>query len=275
VFGVMPNNSGKKLGNSLKADKKPAPQGETVSVYYAQGAMVQYPAGKNKKKKMRIYGETVDSVDYDLQYAPHHLIPGNESLKGSQVVQFLGAASVITHFKGDGADSCIKPKMSVGYDINSGLNGEWLPSPYALSMSNEWPAAEGIEALYKSDARAALIAENFKMAYASASINHAGKQFHMRHAEYSAKVREILDAMGSKMKLLAVKCPESKDENDDKFNPPGALKAKLETLSGKLRGLVTGSVTGWHNPLFVDSSNAKYYEETISAPQGLPNLKIL
>src|SRR5437016_11980808 len=168
--GQMPDNSGKKLGTNLSNEGKAAPRG-TVSVYYKQTEVLKYPAGR-KKKKIQVYEESVEEEEYELQYAPHHLVPGNESLKGSSVVQFLGDDDVIANFKLKGEPaSVIKTGMSVGYDVNNDKNGEWLPSPYALSMSNEWPAADGIKALRKREGEeVALDAEAFKFAYAVAAI---------------------------------------------------------------------------------------------------------
>jgi hypothetical protein len=277
--GSMPDNSGKKLGTNLTSARSPAPAGEKVLVYYAQGAVLKYPAGR-KTKVIRVYEETVDEEEYDLQFAPHHLVPGNESLKGSSVVAFLGDDTVIENFKQNGKPSShIKKDMSVGYDVNTAKNGEWLPSPYALSMSNEWPAAEGLKALRKREGDdVALETEAFKMAYAASAIGVGKKQFHMRHADYSAKVREILDAMGAKVKLLATKlCPLAKQTAEDKkFEPPAALGARIDTLSGKLRSLVRGDPpTGWRNPLFTDELSAQYYSDYKGRQKKMPNLKVM
>lgn len=277
---VMPDNSGKKLGANLSHAGKKAPSGKAVSVCYTQGNVLRYPAGK-KKKTLRLYEETIDEEEYELQYAPHHLIPGNESLKGSGVAAYLGDDDVIEHFKLKGKPtSLIKKGMSVGYDVNAATNGEWLPSPYALSMGNEWPAAEGLKALRRrrDGEELALDAEAFKMAYAVAAMETSPKkQFHMRHADYSNKVREILDAIGAKMKLLGTMvCKEAKEtENDRKFKPPMALPKRLDALSGKMRQLLGGPPTGWRNPLFTDELALKYYEEYEGKAKKLPDLKII
>lgn len=277
--GPMPDNSGKKLGTNLKNAGKATPEGKKVSVFYVQGEVLRYPAG-SKKKVIRIYEETVEEEEYDLQFAPHHLVPGNESLKGSAVVAFLGDDSVIKNFKLKGKPSShIKKDMSVGYDVNAHKNGEWLPSPYALSMSNEWPAAEGINALRKREGEdVALETEAFKMAYAASAIEVGRKQFHMRHADYSVKVREILDAMGAKVKLFATRlCPLAKQTAEDKkFEPPAALGARIDALSGKLRGLLTGNPpTGWRNPLFTDELSSQYYQDYKGRKKKMPRLKVM
>jgi hypothetical protein len=275
--GSMPDNSGKKLGNALKAADTSPPEEDTVEVYYVQGQIMKYPGG-GKSRVVRIYDTSAEVEQYKLQYAPHHLVPGNESLKGSAVVAFLGADSVIGNFKQDGnPSSVIKDGMSAGYDVNIAANGEWLPSPYALSMSNQWPSAEGIKAiLRRKGGEIASKTEEFKLAYAFDAINRSGKQFHMRHADYSAKVREILDQMGAKIKLLARVCPiTKKDESGGKFDPPGGLAARLNALSARMRAFVTGYPGLWRAPLFTDESALKYTEQFIGPQQQLPDNKVM
>src|SRR6185503_4268509 len=149
--------------------------------------------------EVRIYKKTRAEVPYDLQYAPHHLIPGNESLKGNAVVCFLGDDPSIEEFKG-GQSSVIKEGFSTGYDVNLAENGVWLPSPYALSMKNEWPSAPGINVIKKRKGiDLAETTESFKHAYVAESIEETGRQFHMRHKEYSTEVQNILGAIAERL----------------------------------------------------------------------------
>jgi hypothetical protein len=201
--------------------------------------------------------------DYDLQYAPHHLIPGNESLKGSSVVSFLGDDDTIEEYA-EGAASHIKEGFSVGYDVNANENGVWLPSPYALSMANSWPSEPGVKVIKKRlGQKLADDTEDFKMAYVAASIEEGGnRQFHMRHKEYSDKVIEILQAIGARMKLMAAsECPIAKSsKKGGKFDPPMGLRGRLDVLSGNLRRLTIGAV--WRDPLFTDKLTKDYAEDT-------------
>ena len=133
----IPANSGKKLGEN-KGGK------DNTEI------KVSYPGSASPKPE-------------PLQWAPHHLIPGNASLKGSQIVPYLGDDNVIAKY---GKGSKIKPKQSVGYDVNCSENGVWLPSPYALSMKGKWPTNPAA-----------------KLAYVEAAIDQSGgnAQFHMSH----------------------------------------------------------------------------------------------
>ena len=121
------------------------------------------------------------------------MIPGNESLKGSKIVAYLGDNNVIKHYK-KGVSSKIKDDHTVGYDVNRAENGVWLPSPYALSMSNQWPSLIGVMVVKKRlGETVANETEAFKHAYVAEAIRVSGNdQFHMRHSDYSNEVRKGL-----------------------------------------------------------------------------------
>ncbi len=253
----MPNNLGTKLGKNL-GDR---PEGE-VWVEYEQGSVLRFEQGQ-KNKTVQTYKESDEYIYYyDLQYAPHHLIPGNESLKDSEVVPFLGDEDVIKNF---GKTSYIKKGCSVGYDVNHEDNGVWLPSPYALSMKNKWPSSQGIKVIKKrKGVDVAEEAERFIRAYVAAGIEASdNKQFHMRHADYSAEVKKALNAIGDRLLLMVdSSCPIAKDSQEDgKVDPPMGLKARLNVLSNNLERLLTGSL--WRAPIFTDELTKQYADERL------------
>ena len=147
--GAIPPNDGGTLGKNLKAAKDNPPKADSVFVTYKMDQELKYKAGK-KEKVVQVYKKAKGDVEeeYDLQYAPHHLIPGNESLKGSAVVPFMGDDDSIEEYA-DGQPSRIKEGFAIGYDVNAAKNGVWLPSPYALSNRNEWPAIPGVKVIKK------------------------------------------------------------------------------------------------------------------------------
>ena len=187
----MAKNVGSALATSL------GPHGnDTVWISYEPGARLRYEVsvkGQRKRKHLQSYIEDDEyEYEYELQFAPHHLIPGNESLKGSGIVPFLGDDNVIEHFKGfafeqDQARPLGRIRRQSGFG-----NGVWLPSPYALSNQNEWPATVGIAKVRKrrGGAEIARQMEEFKTAYAAAAVERTGLQFHMRHTVYSKEVRK-------------------------------------------------------------------------------------
>ena len=252
---VMPKNLGTKLGKNLGE----APRGE-VTIEYKQGSTLRFKQGQ-KLKKVQTYSKEDDCIyRYDLQYAPHHLIPGNESLKNSGVVPFLGDKNAIKHF---GEESHIKDGMTVGYDVNDAKNWVWLPSPYALSMSNQWPSDGGLEVIKKRKGqRIANETEALRMAYVAAAIDASGnKQFHMRHKEYSREVRKSLNAIGERLDdMMDEACPIAvKNTQDEKTDPPMGLPSRLDALSDNLRNLLTGTV--WRSPIFTDKLTKQYADE--------------
>jgi hypothetical protein len=267
----IPPNLGEKLGKNLDAAKDKEPAAVSVTLHFRPAEVITFKAGA---KEVQRYAPTEDQTRvYPLQYAPHHLVPGNESLKGSAILPFMGAASVIEDYKPPSA-SKIKDGKSIGYDVNAAENGVWLPSPYALSMNNKWPSQDGIKALLKQfDQRAVDDAEAFKAYYTAASIeNSGGRQFHMRHAGYSVKVKEILNAMADKVKVSATQCPVT-GSSDGKFDPPTGLKAKLNGLSSRLRSLLTGPV--WHPPFFTDDLSNRYLGGRVAVQSDTSHLRLM
>jgi A nuclease family of the HNH/ENDO VII superfamily with conserved AHH len=209
VLQPMAANNGKKLGVNLGGK-------ENTRI------KVSYPGSASPKEE-------------DLQWAPHHLIPGNASLKNSAVVPYLGASNVIKAF---GSGSKIKDGQTVGYDVNDAANGVWLPSPYALSMKGKWPTDPA-----------------GKNAYVEAAIDSTGgsRQFHMCHGTYSNSVREVLEEIGEKLKLITTNnvCPKAKAQDSDKFDAPLGLKPRLNAVSSRLRRITSGPV--WQPPFTDDT----------------------
>lgn len=265
--GPMPKNLGGRLKrNLIKADENP-PAADKVSVSYKNlDRSLAYQVKEKGKIKQRLQARFRDSdpKEYPLQYAPHHLIPGNESLKGNPLAAYLGDDKVIKNFKGDeeeGVSSKIIEGKSVGYDVNRAENGVWLPSPYAVSMgSNLWGAEAGLLALEKAEGVGAVdLVKRFRAAYVAESIRvSGGRQFHMRHVDYSKLVKKILEKIAEKLGTFAAgACPLSDEKvQGDKVEPPMGLRGRLDALSGELKTLLIGGI--WRSPAFADSLTTEY-----------------
>jgi hypothetical protein len=255
---IMPPNDGGKLGRNLTDAKNKRPTVDTVEIKYKAGDLLFFKSGK-KTKEVQAYKNSSTNVEYDLQYAPHHLIPGNESLKGNLVVAFLGDTDTISNFA-NGQTSHIKDGFSAGYDVNDADNGVWLPSPYALSMANRWPSEPGVKVIKRRRGVAlGESTEKFKEAYVAASIEATGRQFHMRHKAYSSKVQTLLTSIGERLCMMVTgTCPiaESSDDGSNKFDPPPGLVARLNVMSSNLDRLLTGS--RWQPPMFADDMTRQY-----------------
>lgn len=261
--GAMPKNLGGKLKQKMMAAGDKPPDVDTLRVSYKTlDDKVKYTITDQGKIKTKFQTRFKDSdpKEYPLKYAPHHLVPGNESLKGNPLVAFLGAESVITHFA-DGQSSVIIDGKSVGYDVNRAANGVWLPSPYAISMgSNIWGNEAGLVALEAADGSAAVgLVHQFRAAYVAESIRVGGdRQFHMRHVDYSALVSKILAKIAEKLyKMVKGACPLDKGKTaDDKVNPPMGLSGRLDSLSGEMKTLLVGGI--WRAPAFTDDLTMTY-----------------
>lgn len=157
------------------------------------------------------------------------------------------------------------------YDINSEDNGVWLPSPYALSMKNEWPSDDGKKRILKIKGKEYHnVAVSFQKAYVAAAIDISGnKQFHMRHADYSKQVHKVLDKISAKLdKMEAGACKVASDSKEDGLlDAPTGLVARLNVLSTQLKVLLTGPV--WHQEYFGDDKLMTEYLSTYDEIKGL------
>jgi hypothetical protein len=270
VPDAIPANKGGTLGQNLTGAGEPPPSADSVEICYVKGSQRTYQAGK-KRKIIQTYEESSDEEEYALQYAPHHVIPGNESLKNSPVVPYMGVKSSISKYH---KSSYIK-KGFIGYDVNSADNGVWLPSPYALSNKNGWPAEEGMEVLKRRRGLDFTETEEFKEAYVAATIEACDRQFHMRHVDYSDFVGKALKAIADRLaKMVNGKCPVAADsEEDGKFDPPYGLVGRLNVLSTNLKNHLMLGV--WRDPLFTDEMTKAYAQDLKKTKRKLAIKKVL
>lgn len=264
----MPKNDGGKLGKSLESDNQKKPESK-ITLQFAPDEMLTWKKG-DKALKVRTYSDN-DSKEYDVQYAPHHLIPGNESLSRSDIVSYLGDDKVIKNFAKAGQESFIKDGQSIGYDVNCAENGVWLPSPYALSMKNEWPSDDGKKRILKMKGKEYFnVAVSFQQAYVAAAIEESGsRQFHMRHADYSMQVKKVLNKIAAKLeKMEDGACKIASDsKDDDKLDAPLGLVARLNVFSAQLKVLLIGPV--WHEEYYGDDKLMTDYFSLVTAVEGL------
>jgi len=264
----MPKNDGGKLGKSLEKDNQKKPESK-ITLHFAPDEMLTWKKG-DKDLKVRTYTDK-ETEQYDVKYAPHHLIPGNESLAKSKLVPYLGDKTVIKNFNKKGIESKVKDKETVGYDVNCAENGVWLPSPYALSMENEWPSDDGKKRILKMKGKEYVnVAVSFQKAYVAAAIEESGsRQFHMRHADYSKQVHKVLDKIAAKMKKMEDgACKIASDsKKDGKIEAPLGLSARLNALSAQLKVLLIGPV--WHKKYYGDDKLLTDYFSLVEEIKGL------
>jgi A nuclease family of the HNH/ENDO VII superfamily with conserved AHH len=159
----------------------------------------------------RISGKVgrLDLSDHVVTPNPHHLVPGNESLKQSNLLEWL--------FEGD------KINGDVGYDVNNDRNGVWLPSNNAMRGNPAWS-----DAAVKRD-----------YVIKAMAVEVSGGHFHDRHGRpYSQFVTKILNKLADRLngvKHVDVNCPyETSKGADGKYNPPFYLYTRLNGVSKRM-----------------------------------------
>lgn len=152
-----------------------------------------------------------DAANHKVVPNPHHLIPGNESLKCAEaLLEWIFAE------KG-------KIENDIGYNVNNGKNGVWLPSNNGMRGVAWW----------EGDAQMSR-----KVSYVERAMDKAKWHFHDRHgAPYSEFVTKILNKIADRMNGDQKKeCPfKTSKSGGGKYRPPYALVARLNGVSARIR----------------------------------------
>lgn len=210
----------------------------------------------------------VHTHQYPVTCAAHHLVPAQESLKGSPLLAFMVKKGDSEQLKdttyGDGI-----VWADVGYDVNGTENGVYLPGSYAVgggrggmgvwAENDDHPDREDEDATDVPDPASNLLTgalneisdDNRKWQYVSQSVQLAPGQFHDRHQAYSEFIAQVLEKIAlnyealRKQKVVEKKCPDCKkraDEIKEQGVPtPFGLVARLNGVSGRMSGHLNGS----------------------------------
>ena len=166
---------------------------------------------------------------------PHHLIPGNASLKGHPILE------AITKDKGT-------ITADIGYDVNGQANGIWLPTIledfYARRGSPDQPSGGVRWGKLSRDY------PNEQFTMAEAAMHEASRQFHDAHPDYSEEVKARLDKFLVALKHKKLVCPEAGPKGKPDVPPPYGLVQRLNGLSRTLAGSLVGSPLRWKRPLY-------------------------
>lgn len=220
---------------------------------------------------------------YPVTCAAHHCIPAQESLKRSKLLVFMvkkGDPEPLKEGKSTIQYSDGRVWADVGYDVNGGENGVWLPGNYAVGGGRGgmrvWTGADDNEdddenpdeidggasplsdmAIDDGSDSNLLTGEiydispnNRKWRYVIQAMAKAPGQFHDRHEDYSDFVVEVLNKIFDNYCLfldstltepICPKCKERTDKIKEKGIPtPFGLVKRLNALSGTLRGHLQG-----------------------------------
>lgn len=181
-----------------------------------------------------------DPNPYPSSVAAHHLIPGNAALKPSNLFQ------AGTYLRVDGM-----AKGNIGYNVNSGVNGVWLPGNYA---QRPWgPGGAGFTAATGKDPQA----------YAFASIAHWRAQFHDAHEDYSKFVVQVLNEICDKLDTLqSIWCPEARQKEDKPEDRNlYAIVNRLNTVSARMKRMLVFPTTAWKRNIFTSRFSSQYMSE--------------
>jgi hypothetical protein len=168
---------------------------------------------------------TVEGETYEVMTAAHHLIPGNASLRDSQLFDS-------PHLWKDR-----EAKGNIGYNVNSAPNGVWSPGNYAV---RPWSS--------KSKGGKS---EEFKRAYAFAAMRATGTQFHDAHGKYSVFVRNVLNKINNKLDeqedlwCLEAKRQKKRAKSPEERRPLYPLVGRLHTVSARMSAMLTGGPVAW------------------------------
>lgn len=201
------------------------------------GKLGKAMGGKPDAKKV-----TVGSNVFDASVAAHHLVPGNAALKKSQLFKSE------KYLWKDGT-----AKGNIGYNINNGNNGVWSPGNYGV---RPWGGG-GTEFQNKFEIEPKM--------FAYKAIEAWRTQFHDAHEDYSVFVRKALDEIYDKLeKQQTLWCPEAKEKREkkpDEKSPMYILVSRLNTISQRMKRLLTFPTTNWKKNIYTSRFSQQYMVE--------------
>jgi hypothetical protein len=194
-----------------------------------------------------------DNNTYAFVVAAHHLIPGNGSLKASEVYNYMCKGKSVSSAD---PQHTWEIEEHIGYNVNGAHNGVWLPGNYAIR--------EGTSAKKKSWSAVVETEPDWCRNYVMAVVKKTRRQFHDAHPEYNDNVRDLLDKIATALLNHQVGCKECQEKK--KIGPPYQIKKRLYGLSKELDSNLTGPPNGW-NPIFMTSQ--KWKEELLARKKAL------
>ena len=174
----------------------------------------------------------------------HHLISGNQAMKGHEIEKWLVAGTLI--------------KKDTGYSINNSDNGEWLPSIPEKYKGGSWSP----------------LSKDEKLAIASAPMKSDKGQFHKgphnvtdkedllgEHTSYPKEVKRCLSDLVEVIHGWVTSCPICENVDPDKgpFDPNWRIHDMLDRLSQGIRMDLTGPPEGWY--YFISRVAMEYHRD--------------
>jgi hypothetical protein len=235
-------------------------------------------------------GVAEDTVEYPVTSAAHHLVPAQESLKGSPLIEYMigkketGKSAEVKTGKSKSKKTG-KCWSNVGYDVNGSQNGVYLPGNYAVNDGTWVPLHEeddrpedmakaaktelltgGVVCDEKASRKWLYVKQAVKLASDYSAHRGYGGQFHDRHEPYSIFVQEILGRLHTRLKLAEKqfigknecgKCQNNKEKMKDLgVATPFQLVSWLNTVSERLEDRLGGTI--WYPKLYTSEWGNAY-----------------
>jgi len=243
--GISPqgNNSGE-LGSNLEQGLGDGTPG-TYSEVWTKGEMSRQPkidtARTGRRIRMSVQGRTA-AILWPYTVAAHHLIPGNASLKGSQLDRRYMTKGGKTNLRGQS----VTIKENIGYNINGAHNGVWLPGNYALTAG----ALKEIVGVAQKWSRYSRSNEGWAADYIAGSCKVAGGMFHDTHSTYSRAVRAWLNKIATMLDHHLSACEVcAENSKEGSIPPPYQIKTRLYGVSTFLRMRTQAHPSRWSRNL--------------------------
>lgn len=229
----------------------------------------------------RLSEKKTQKFTYPVTCAAHHCIPGQESLKGHAILQYMCKKGEPNDLKG-AKYSKGKVWANVGYDVNGSENGVYLPGSYAVGggkggtgqwtksgdPDNEEPPTSGPNVGKLTGKLNQVSYGNRKWLYVSKAVASAPGQFHDRHVDYSNEVKGILTAIKTQYDNLyhemvaEGKCPDCKKRAEQfktlGFPTPFGLVARLNKVSERMKTYLNGAT--WKMNIYTSKWGKAYMD---------------
>ncbi len=242
-------NNGGTLGKNLIA-KSPGKSG-TVGGPFPPPKMRKAEKPQDTKRgtgspKIRVAAADGIAEDvFPFTVAAHHLIPGNASLKPSDLKNYMTSGGQIKSESG----KTWKINSHIGYNVNGCHNGVWLPGNYAIREESISPSGAIRESTSPSGKSWGSMTEgNWQMNYVAAAAKAAGGQFHDGHIDYNRAVEKLLNKIYAVLLAHQETCEDCQSETE--VPPPYLIKQRLYNLSKYFKTQLTGPPGAWRRPWF-------------------------
>lgn len=224
---------------------------------------------ENGYARADVYFYHEDYGEYSKE--PHHLVPGNEALKGHDIEAYLSTEAVGTFVDSD-----------TGFNINHAKNGQWLPSITDENRICKWETIKqtaGGKTIYKRIPAASekgkklwsQLSEDEKDLISFAIMNKEHMQFHKGNHRnkgskpdecYIKEVHRLLNGLYDYVLAAESLCPDAETAGETVDPPPYGLNELIYAVAcGHMKWHVNGPAESWF--VFISPLARRCYQYAI------------